>query len=219
MLKKTRSFTLDKDTEKAMVEEARKDPAAFGAIFEAYYHKILSFSIYRTMNVEIARDITSETFFKALKNLWQFKWAGAPFSSWLYRIASNEIKMYYRHHKYEPSSLEEAIEEHKMPELSSKKDLEEEIMKAQEKFDENGELAAVLKALKELPEKYQEVIILRFYQEMKLEEIAAVLNTKEGTIKSLLSRGLRMLKGKPAVQPFMGSGILQSKELLAKEVK
>jgi RNA polymerase sigma-70 factor (ECF subfamily) len=210
---------LDKDAEKAMVEQARKDPAAFGRIFEAYYHKILSYSIYRTMNVEIARDITSETFFKALKNLWQFKWAGAPFSSWLYRIASNEIKMYFRHHKYEPSSLEEAVEENNMPELSSRKDLEAEIMLAQERLDENGELMTVLKALKELPEKYQEVITLRFYQELKIEEIAAMLNSKEGTVKSLLSRGLRMLKEKPAVQPFKDPRILKSKEHLAEEVK
>ena len=204
---------MDKDSEKAVIEEARKNPAAFGAIFDAYYGKILSYSIYRTMNVEIARDITSETFFKALKNLWQFKWSGAPFSSWLYRIASNEINMYFRHHKYEPTSLEEAIDDNRMPELSSRKDLEEEIMAAQERLEENGVLLTVIKALKELPEKYQEVIILRFYQELKIEEIAAALNAKEGTIKSILSRGIKMLREKPAMQPFMSSGILQSREL------
>ncbi len=193
-----------------MVENAREDPEAFGLIFEAYYQKILSYCIYRTMNVEIARDITSETFFKALKNLWQFKWAGAPFSSWLYRIASNEINMYFRHHKYEPKSMEEAIEENNMPELASKNDLEAEIMRAQERLDENGDAAKVLRALRELPEKYQEVIILRFYQEMKIEEIAATLDVKEGTIKSILSRGLKMLREKIAAQPFSGAGILHT---------
>lgn len=201
---------MDRDTEKNMVENAREDPEAFGLIFEAYYQKILSYCIYRTMNVEIARDITSETFFKALKNLWQFKWAGAPFSSWLYRIASNEINMYFRHHKYEPKSMEEAIEENNMPELASKNDLEAEIMRAQERLDENGDAAKVLRALRELPEKYQEVIILRFYQEMKIEEIAATLDVKEGTIKSILSRGLKMLREKIAAQPFSGAGILHT---------
>lgn len=198
---------MDKDTEKNMVEEAKNNPEAFGRIFEAYYHKILNYSIYRTMNIEIARDITSETFFKALKNLWQFKWAGAPFSSWLYRIASNEIKMYFRHHKYEPSSLEEAMEEYNMPELASHLELESEIMQAQEKLDKNSDLSRVMLALQGLPEKYREVITLRFYQELKIEEIAAILNTKEGTIKSILSRGIKMLKEKSAMQPFSGAGI------------
>jgi len=210
---------LDKDAEKAMIEEARKNPAAFGGIFEAYYQKILSYSIYRTMNVEVARDITSETFFKALKNLWQFKWTLAPFSSWLYRIASNEIKMYFRHHKYEPKSMEEAIEENNMPELASRKDLEKEVMQAQEKLDENGDLAKVTRALRELPEKYQEVITFRFYREMKIEEIAAMLNKKVGTIKSILSRGMKMLKERSAMQPFLGTGILNMKGQMEEEVK
>jgi RNA polymerase sigma-70 factor (ECF subfamily) len=210
---------LDKDAEKVMVEEARKDPAAFGRIFEAYYQKILSYSIYRTMNVEIARDITSETFFKALKNLWQFKWTLAPFSSWLYRIASNEIKMYFRHRKYEPKSMEEAIEENNMPELASRKDLEKEVMQAQEKLDENGDLAKVMRTLRELPEKYQEVIMFRFYGEMKIEEIAETLNKKKGTIKSILSRGMKMLKERSAMQPFPGTGILNMKEQMEVEVK
>ena len=210
---------MDKDAEKAMIEEARKNPAAFGGIFEAYYQKILSYSIYRTMNVEVARDITSETFFKALNNLWQFKWTLAPFSSWLYRIASNEIKMYFRHHKYEPKSMEEAIEENNMPELASRKDLEKEVMQAQEKLDENGDLAKVTRALRELPEKYQEVITFRFYREMKIEEIAAMLNKKVGTIKSILSRGMKMLKERSAMQPFLGTGILNMKGQMEEEVK
>ena len=210
---------MDKDTEKNMVEEARHNPEAFGRIFEAYYHKILNYSIYRTMNVEIARDITSETFFKALKNLWQFKWTGAPFSAWLYRIASNEIKMYFRHHKYEPSSLEEAMEEHNMPELASHLELESEIMQAQEKLDKNSDLSRVMFALRALPEKYREVITLRFYQELKIEEIAAILNTKEGTIKSILSRGIKMLKEKIAMQPFSSAGILHMEGQDFAEVK
>jgi len=210
---------LDKNIEKKLVEEARTNPEAFGKIFEAYYHKLLHYCIYRTMNVEIARDLVSETFFKALKNLWQFKWTGAPFSSWLYRIAINEIKMYYRHNKYEPSSMEEAMEVFNMPELASHKDLEAEIMQAQEKLDENGDLARVNKVLGTLPEKYREVIILRFYQELKIEEIALMLNSKEGTIKSVLSRGIKMLKEKLGLQPFFDSGIVEVEEQMEKEVK
>ncbi|MGD0566687.1 MAG: sigma factor, partial [Candidatus Goldiibacteriota bacterium] len=71
---------MDKKSEKELVEEARRDPKAFGAIFDLYHAKILKYAAYRTGNAEAARDITSEAFFKALNKLWQFKWSGASFS-------------------------------------------------------------------------------------------------------------------------------------------
>jgi RNA polymerase sigma-70 factor (ECF subfamily) len=75
---------VDKDAEIKLVEDARRDPEAFGKLFEEYYPKILRYTMYRTGNTEAARDITSETFFKALKNLWKFRWIGTTFSAWLY---------------------------------------------------------------------------------------------------------------------------------------
>jgi RNA polymerase sigma-70 factor, ECF subfamily len=202
---------VDNETERILVEKAKSDPEAFGKIFDLYYSKILKYCIYRTFNVEVARDVTSETFFKALKNLHQFKWTGVHFSAWLYRIASNEINMYFRHKKYEPTSLEAAVEDAHMPELASKKDLETEIIDAQEKLDKTGDLSLAVEALQSLPVKYREVITLRFFQELSINEISKLLYMKEGTVKSILSRGIKMLKQKAGAQPNRGSSIVYVK--------
>jgi len=194
---------MDRAAEKQLVEKSRKDPEAFAELFEEYYPKILRYNLHRTANAEAARDITSEVFFKALKNLWQFRWKGVPFSSWLYKIASNEVNQYFRNRKYEPVSLEQAIEENKMPELASQNDLEKEIAAAQAELDKNRDYASIKGALLALPEKYQEVLALRFLEQKKIAEICEILGKKEGTVKSLLSRGVEMLRKKieAGVQP------------------
>jgi RNA polymerase sigma factor (sigma-70 family) len=196
---------LDKDAEIKLVEDARRDPEAFGRLFEEYYPKILRYTMYRTGNAEAARDITSETFFKALKNLWKFHWIGTTFSAWLYRIAGNTVIDYFRSKKFEPISLEAAMEDGKLPELSSRRDLEQEIIDAQEQFDRNRDYAEIKRYLLKLPVLYQEVLVLRYIDGHKVEEISEILGKKQGTIKSLISRGVSMLK--QHMQPYMDSSV------------
>jgi RNA polymerase sigma factor (sigma-70 family) len=196
---------VDKDAEMEIVEEARKNPEVFGKLFEEYYPKILRYTMYRTGNAEAARDITSETFFKALKNLWKFRWIGTTFSAWLYRIAGNTVIDYFRSKKFDPISLEAAIEDGKLPELSSRHDLEQEIMEAQEQLDRNRYYAEIRKYLLRLPLHYQEVLVLRFIDGHKVEQIGEILGKKQGTVKSLISRGVSMLK--QYMQPYMDSSV------------
>jgi RNA polymerase sigma factor (sigma-70 family) len=196
---------MDKDAEIKLVEDARRDPEKFGRLFEEYYPKILRYTMYRTGNAEAARDITSETFFKALKNLWKFHWIGTTFSAWLYRIAGNTVIDYFRSKKFEPISLEAAMEDGKLPELSSRRDLEQEIIDAQEQFDRNRDYAEIKRYLLKLPVLYQEVLVLRFIDGHKIEEISEILGKKQGTIKSLISRGVSMLK--QHMQPYLSSSV------------
>ena len=86
--------------EKKLVEEAQKNPEAFGKIFEKHYSPLLHYILKRVGDVAIAEDITSHVFFIVLQKLWQFRWRNIPFSAWLYRIAHNEINYYYRKNKY-----------------------------------------------------------------------------------------------------------------------
>jgi len=197
---------VDKKSEKELVEEARRDPKAFGAIFDLYHAKILKYAAYRTGNAEAARDITSEAFFKALNKLWQFKWSGASFSAWLYRIASNEVNMYFRSKKYEPSSLDELMEKDPSYEAPSKSDLAAELEEAQKSIDRNSLFKLVHAELVKLPPAYQEALSMRFFDEMKISDISLALGKKEGTIKSLISRGLSMLR--LAMQPNTGLSII-----------
>lgn len=176
------------ENEKELVERAKKDPEAFSEIYEFYYPKIFGYILKRVVNVEVAKDITSETFFKCLKNIEKFKWRGISFSSWLFKIASNEIVNFYRKGKYRPISFE------KISEPLSSSNPSQEIIEAEEKLKMEKDFLILHEKIKKLPNIYQEVIVLKYFEKKKIKEIAEILGKKEGTIKSLLHRAIEKLR-------------------------
>lgn len=184
---------MDSSTEQALIEQAKTDPEAFGAIFDFYYPKIFSYALKRTGTVEAAQDITSEVFVLALDKLWQFTWKkDSRFSSWLYKIATNEITGFFRKGQKAPYSLQYLMEGEEF-DPPSKEALLEEIMAAQDAWERDRTAMLAQKLLRELPLKYQEVIILRYFEDKTNQEISEILGKRPGTVKSLLSRGLKKL--------------------------
>ncbi|HZZ99560.1 MAG TPA: sigma factor, partial [Candidatus Paceibacterota bacterium] len=116
------------EQEKRQVAQAQKDPRAFAEIYDKYYPKIFGYLLKRTADVQVAQDLASETFFKALHKLWQFRWRNIPFSAWLYKIATNELRQYYR--KSKNLSLDQMMKVGFDP--ASEENLESEISEAQE---------------------------------------------------------------------------------------
>ncbi|OGZ18091.1 MAG: hypothetical protein A2Z78_01415 [Candidatus Nealsonbacteria bacterium RBG_13_36_15] len=176
------------DEEKKLVYKAKKDPEAFGKLYNEYYSKIFAYILKRVANVDAAQDITSETFYKALKNMWRFRWQNIPFSAWLYRIASNEIANFFRKKKRKTVSLEG------ISEPTSNSNLLEEIIEAQEQLKKHEEFLCLQEKISTLPIKYQEIITLRFFEKKQIKEISEILRKREGTVKSLLHRGLERLR-------------------------
>jgi len=181
---------MDLDREKILVIKSKKDPVAFGELYEAYYSQIFGYILKRTADIHATMDITSETFFKALNNIDRFRWKGVSFSSWIYRIASNEITNYYRKKKSGQEIKRELIDS---PDTLNES-FEDEINKAEIELERHEEFLALHECISKLPEKYQEVIALRFFEEKKIKEIAEIIQKSEGTVKSLLHRGLERLK-------------------------
>ena len=70
--------------EQSLVERAKSDMVAFGELYELHYTKMLNYVLRRTGDIEVAQDVTTEVFLKALSGLEKFQWRGAPFSAWLY---------------------------------------------------------------------------------------------------------------------------------------
>lgn len=136
--------------------------------------------------------MTADVFLAALRELPRFTWMGVPVSAWLYKIATNELRMYYRRKKY-TSSLE-ALQENEGIELADETDFVAEIAAAQEALERHETFIRAQSYLVCLPLRYQEVLVLRFTEEKKIIEISQILGKKENTVKSLLSRGLRMLR-------------------------
>ena len=177
------------EQEKALVERAASDSSAFGRLYDEHYGRIFGYVLLRTASVADTQDITSEVFLKALLNIKRFKWRGLPFSAWLYRIAGHEIANKYRYdgrRKLLARELEIS--------LSIAGDNEEELAEAERRLSAHADFKAIHAGLSRLPVAYQEVITLRFFEKKSIEEIGRITGKREGTIKSLLHRGLRRLR-------------------------
>jgi RNA polymerase sigma-70 factor (ECF subfamily) len=184
---------MDLSEEKELVRQAQKAPDAFAKLYDQYYPKIFGYILRRTANLEAAQDLTSETFFNALNKLWQFRWRNISFSSWLYKIATNEINQYFRKAEYKKSISLEELQERGFEPVSSN-DPESELIQAQEKLKQHQDFLEVQVKIVRLPAKYQQVIALRFFEQKQIKEISEILGKKEGTVKSLLHRAVEKLR-------------------------
>ena len=179
------------DNEKDLLRRIKKDPQAFALIYDEYYHSIFSYVFHRLVNYEVAKDVSAETFLKAYQKIGRFEWRNIPISAWLFRIATNEINLYFRHSKYNPVCLDDTDLHLHLP---YEEGIETEKAALEKALQETNEFLMIQKQLLKLDTKYQAVIALRFFEEKRIKEISAILNKKEGTIKSLLSRGLEKLR-------------------------
>jgi RNA polymerase sigma-70 factor (ECF subfamily) len=176
-----------------LLNTIRKTPDKFSELFKLYYKPIFSYILRRTGNFDDTADIAADTFLKAFRNINNFRYTGISVKIWLYRIATNEVNLYFRHRQKHNSLFERVNIEDKnifnsyMAE--DRKEIESELQK-------HEQFMLVLKELKTLPVKYQEVISLRYFEGKDNKEIAEILRINEGTLKSLLSRGLEKLRKK-----------------------
>jgi RNA polymerase sigma-70 factor, ECF subfamily len=167
----------------ALVELARNgDSEAFGMLYDHYSTSVYRFVYYRVGSVALAEDLTSETFFRALRSMSSFKWQGKDFGAWLMTIARN---LTADHYKAGRTRLEFATEDMGAHDSATE-------------GPENAVLAsltneALLEALGELPAEQQECLIMRFLQGLSIAETAKVLGRSDGAVKQLQLRGVRNL--------------------------
>jgi len=178
-------------SEGELVKRAQHTPEAFAELYEIYYRRIFNYALKRTANVQLALDITSITFLKAFSQIKKYRWRDIPFAAWLYRIASNEINNHYRREGGRRVSSIESIAE-----LADTSDYADEVNQAEEELSRHEEFMLLHRKISELPFIYQEVIALKFFEKKKIREMVKILGKKEGTIKSLIHRGIEKLREK-----------------------
>jgi RNA polymerase sigma-70 factor, ECF subfamily len=178
--------------EKQLIEKAKVDSKVFGQLYDLYYPKIISYVFRVTGDYHISCDITSETFTKAYIKIGSFKWTGISISSWFFKIATNELNQYFRKKKYTPVTLLELSAFYK--ELAGRIYFNDESNETIAKMYVSDDFKKVQQQLKRLTPVYQKVISLRYFEDMSIKEISDILGKKEGTVKSLLSRGIHKLK-------------------------
>jgi RNA polymerase sigma-70 factor (ECF subfamily) len=167
----------------ALVELARSgDKEAFGQLYDHYHGSVYRFLYYRVGSAPLAEDLTSETFFRALRSMSSFRWQGKDFGAWLMTIARN---LTADHFKAGRTRLEQATED--MQTLDSTAEgPEEEVLTGLTN-------EALLAALGELPSEQRECLVMRFLQGLSIAETAEILGRSAGAVKQLQLRGVRNL--------------------------
>jgi RNA polymerase sigma-70 factor (ECF subfamily) len=178
------------DDNKALAQGLkRRDPDLIGQLIEQYQYRLFRYLLYLTSHRERAEDFFQETWIRVLERGHQYD-GTFKFEAWLFRIARNLVIDWQRQKKMQ--SLDALIdpEEGAPMELAAKNQPSplHLVLTAEEK-------TGVHASLDRIPTVYREVLVLRFQEDLGLEEIAAVLAAPLSTVKSRLYRGLEALRG------------------------
>ncbi|MEW5987811.1 MAG: sigma-70 family RNA polymerase sigma factor [Chloroflexota bacterium] len=170
-------------SEAALIEQAKTDKEAFGQLYELYVERIRHYVFYRTGSAEDAEDLTAQIFIRAMQHIAHYTDQGVPFSAWLYRIAHNLVANWYRDHsRRHTMSLDDLGRWHAHDDDPA---LATELLEDKE---------VLLRAIRSLPADRQELLILKFVDQLSNAEIGHVMGRSEGAIKSLYHRCLLALK-------------------------
>lgn len=172
-----------RDDEVALVEMAKTDPGSFGILYERYVGRIYGYIYYRTGNRAEAEDLTAKTFYRALRNVGRYTDRGVPFSAWLYRIAHNLVANWHR-----DRSRRNVISLDQLHSASAGGPTPERLA------EQNHDARHLLKVIGGLPSERQQLLILKFVEQLSNAEIGAVMGRTEGAIKSLYHRTLLALR-------------------------
>lgn len=169
--------------EAELVNQAKTDPLAFGLLYERYVRPIYNYIYYRTGNVQDAEDLTARVFQRANQHLPRYADRGLPFSAWLYRIAHNAVANW---HRDEARRRALPLDGPVLVDLQSEapEDTLEDVRRREQ----------LLVAIRRLPGERQQLIILKFVEQMSNAEIGVIMGRSEGAIKSLYHRTLLSLR-------------------------
>ena len=180
--------------ERRLIEAAQSDPARFADVYEDYFEQVYAYVARRVRNRDEAEDLTAEVFRKALASLPRFKWRGAPFAAWLFRIASNLIADRSKRVAKEVS-LEVSLDESGATERVASAHVGKSADTSQQRDLEDSERRALLfRLVDELAEDQGRVLVMRFAEEKSIREIAGALRRSEGAVKQLQFRALENLR-------------------------
>lgn len=156
---------------------------AFSYLYEQNVTRIYNYVFYRIGSEADAEDITARVFHRAFSHITSYVEKGIPFSAWLYRIAHNLIANWHRdNHRRKEVSLEEQMDLPHHGELPERT------------VEQNQETELLLKAIRRLSADRQQLILLKYLEDLSNNEIALIMSKTEGAIKSLYHRALIALR-------------------------
>ncbi|MFC1738173.1 RNA polymerase sigma factor [Planctomycetota bacterium] len=161
--------------------KARSDPAAFARLYRRHYDAVFGYCVHRLFERQTAEDITSMVFLKVIESFHNFKGNEKQFRNWLYTIATNTVNEHLR-----KASRRNVLLKRNCEQLSSRSST----------GTSKERMEILERAIFELKPRHQTIITLRFFENLKLTEIAEVLGCNDGTLRSQLARVLAKLRKK-----------------------
>ncbi len=158
------------------------DSEAFAFFYDHYVKQIYRFISLKVASRQIAEDLTQDVFLKAWQYLVDQKHI-KNFQAFIYRIARNTVIDYYRQNKVENLPLEDFAE---------KEELSEDAMP--EQIDSDIDAEKLLQYLQKLKPEYQEVLLLRYVEDLSFEEISEIVQKDKNNVRVLLHRAMTKLK-------------------------
>lgn len=171
--------------DRAQIEKAKKNRDAFGPLYEKYFERVFLYIFKKLGDQDTTGDVCQTVFLKAMMNIDKYQDRGLPFGAWLFRIASNEVNMYFRKSK---KTFVVEIEESGLVNMMKELDVSEEKVK---ELELQEKLINILNKIK--PEQ-SELIDLRFFQGMSFKEIADIYDITEANAKMKTYRLLEKIK-------------------------
>jgi RNA polymerase sigma-70 factor, ECF subfamily len=173
----------DLTEEDALQLAIQGDGEAFSFLYEKYVNKIFSYIYYRTGNTSDAEDLTARVFQRAMGRIDRYTQKGVPFSAWLYRIAHNLVANWHR----DNGRRQEVALDDQPNLVMSGEHPERQLVSDQE-------VERLISGIRRLSPERQQLIVLKFVQQLSNAEIAVIMSKSEGAIKSLYHRTLLELR-------------------------
>ncbi|MEK7672348.1 MAG: RNA polymerase sigma factor [Patescibacteria group bacterium] len=179
---------LDLQVQQQLIVDFKTDRESFKTVYEFYYEMIFRYLLKRTINSEVAYDLTADTFIKAFENFHKFKWVGISIKVWLYRITINGLKNQRR----KPTTTILTTEMEGQESLVA--DVKEELAEIDKTLFGDEELSKLSDAMATLKPEHQNVISLYYFTGLSQKEIAETINTSEGAVKASIHRAMTNLR-------------------------
>lgn len=171
------------EQDKKLVEDAKRDPQKFAALYDKYFDQIYRYVYRRVSDKEMVHDLVSQTFYDALSHMDRYEWRGYSFSAWLYKIAHNNVLKWYRDHgRLKTVDIEEGYRA---------KDQTVDVVRDAEQGELKDEIAIVMD---QLEDEDREIIRLKFFEEVSNTEIAEIMGLSANHIGVKVFRALKKVK-------------------------
>lgn len=185
-----RDSRMDPTRERALVARARVDAAAFGELYDFYLPRIHGFIARRVGDRAVAEDLTAMTFERGLGAVRGEGFRNDAFGGWLYRVAANAVVDHVRRGRRTVPFGARATDGG--PDDGDEAELGDE--RAARAFADALDRDQLRRALLRLPEAHRRVIVLKFYDDLELDELCSVMGCSRATFAVKLHRALRALR-------------------------